>query len=1065
MPRRLAAAVVLLGALLAVPLIPVPGQARPQDNDTSGAELWQALRYRFVGPYRGGRSGAVAGVRGAPFTFFLGTPGGLYRTTSAGEVWENVSDGWFDASSIGAVAVADSDANVVYAGTGQSTIRGNVQLGAGVYRSNDGGDSWHHAGLRDAGQIARIRVHPRDPDTVYAGVIGDPFGPSATRGVYRSHDGGASWERVFFVDERTGIADLALDVNNPRVLYAAAWTVERKPWTIISGGGADGIYKSTDAGDTWTRLEGGLPGGLVGKIGLALSPADSRRLWAVVEAPPDEAGLYRSDDAGATWLKIDNDRGRRLIQRSWYYMHAVADPQDRDTLYVLNVDSFKSVDGGRTFADLDPHHGDGHDLWINPDHPNLMILGNDGGGEVSVDGGATWSSVNNQPTAEIYYVFVDEQYPYHLYGPQQDNSTLRLPSRFFGALSPEAYWQEVGGCENSQIAFDPDDPEVFYAGCYGGEASRVNVADGDWQSIMTYAQMEFGLAPKDLKHRFHWNAPMRLSRHAPGTLWFASQFVHQSTNGGRSWSIISPDLTTDDPETKETSGEPITRENDGIEVHNSLLSLEESPHRPGELWAGSDDGLVHVTRDGGRSWRNVTPPGLPEHAAVNGIEISPRDSQRVTVVARNALMQDRRPYVFRTLDGGATWRLLTDGSNGVPADEPARTLREDPEQPGLLYLGTDRGVRVSLDDGDTWQSLSLNLPPIMVTDLRVHHGDLVVSTMGRGFWILDDLTPVRQLAAARAALREQSLYLYAPRPAYRTLLSGRSGPRTRLGENPPYGAMIFYALAGTPAEELTLEIVAPDGEVLRRISSDRDLEAAPENVYMTARGETRLTRQPGLNRFVWNLRRAPVDLTDDAVIWGLTHGPRAAPGTYTARLTLGEVVQEQRFEVLADPRRETSAADYALQQQTAVAMWRDLDRLFDALRALRSVRQQARDALAVLDAARIDASDLRPRIEALAAELTAVEETIFQPLNEADQDVENFEQKVDNQLAYAYWFTDEAEHAPTQGQLERYADLRAELDAALARLQEVFAGEATALGEDLRVRGGGVIVVPPIARR
>ncbi len=1054
---RLFVSLLVVGAAV-VPTFSATSQSETRAPDPA---LYQALEYRFVGPYRGGRSSAVSGTPESRHTFFMGASGGLFRTDNAGESWVNISDGHFGVSTIGAIAVSPSDSQVLYVGTGQSTIRGNVALGDGIYKSTDGGENWTHVGLEDAGQIARIRIHPTDPDTAWVGVIGNPFVPNETRGVFRTRDGGANWQKVFYVDDRTGIADLALDPSNPRVLYAAAWTVERKPWTIVSGGGADGLYKSTDSGDSWERLEGGLPTGLVGKIGVTVSPADPARLWALVEAIPEVAGLYRSDDAGATWTRIESNVARRLYQRSWYYMHIFSDPRDRNTVYVLNVDIFRSRDGGATFEQLFPNHGDGHDLWINPEDPQIMILADDGGGEVSLDDGATWSTYLNQPTPEMYYVFVDNLFPYNLYGPQQDNSTIRIPSRFTGALTPYGYWQDVGGGEPGHIAFDPDDPTVIYSGNLSGEFSRVNLATGDWQEILLYPQMEFGLAPKDLKYRFHWNAPVRVSPHDPSVVYHASQYVHRSRDGGHSWETISPDLTTDDPETQETSGTPITRENDGIEIHNALLSFEESPLVHGLMWTGSDDGLVHVSRDDGASWEDVTPPGLPEHGQVRMIELSPHDADRVFVVVTNYMLGDRHPYVFRTEDGGQSWRLLTDGSNGIPEDRPVRAVREDPKRRGLLYLATERGVAVSFDDGAHWQSLQLNLPPIPVTDLRVHADDLVLATQGRGFWILDDLSPLHQIEDAVGAAGAGRPFLYQPRETVRVKLQGASGPKYRQGENPPDGVMLFYDLpAGVSDQDLILEIFGPDGDRIRRFSSLQDPDPNPANIFFADRGQIRLDTGPGMQRFVWNLRHAPVDIVDDAWIWGLTGGPRAKPGTYRARLSLGDWSQERAFEVVPDPRRETTQAEYDRQLDLELRMRDDLDRLYDAVRTLRSVREQAADVTKRLQDAGTDTTQLEAMRAALTDELRAVEETLMQPLNAADQDVENFEQKIDNQLAYVYWFVDDADHAPTEGQVQRYEDLHAELEAALARLRRALDEDLGAFEAALQAQGASSIIVP-----
>ncbi|MFY9549686.1 MAG: glycosyl hydrolase, partial [Thermoanaerobaculia bacterium] len=861
----------LLAAALAAPLPAVdPSQ-------------YQALSYRLLGPSRGGRSTAVTGVPTQPHTFYLGTSGGLWKSEDAGTTWSNVSDGFFESSSIGAVAVADSDPSVVYAGTGQACLRGNVAAGVGVYKSTDGGRTWAHAGLRDAGQVAKIRIHPGNPDLVYVASVGNAFGPNEARGVFRSRDGGKSWEKVFFVSAKTGVTDLAMDAKNPRVLYAAAWTGDRKPWTIVSGGPESGLYKSSDGGDRWKRLSGGLPQGVVGKIGVAVSPADPDRVWALVEAEGDSGGLYRSDDAGETWKRLQTNARRRLYQRTWYYQHIVADPRDGNRAYAMNVDNFKTEDGGKTWEEI-PNlpHGDGHDLWVNPLDPRLMIMANDGGGTVSLDGGKNWSTQLNQPTAEIYTVTLDDRFPYRVYGASQDNTTFSIPSRIPPGITPYESWRDVGGCEDGNIAVDPRDPDIVYAGCYGGEITRKNLATGEWRDILLYPQMEVGLAPRDLRYRFNWNAPIRVSKHDPKALYHCSQFVHRSLDEGQSWQTISPDLSRNQKDKQDYAGSPITRENTGVEVNSNILSFEESPKAAGVFWAGSDDGLVHVSRDGGKTWQNVTPAGLPEWASIQTVDPSPHDPGRAFVAAHRYRLDDWRPFLFATDDYGKTWRLLTDGKNGIPGSTPTRVVREDPERRGLLYAGTERGMFVSFDDGARWQPLQLNLPQIPITDLRVHRGDLVVSTQGRSLWILDDVTPLRALAAGTASSGPRFAF-HPPKDAYRAAMAVIKGHKRVLAQNPPYGVVFFYELPAGWKGEVALAIAGSDGKTIQTFSSERDAQPNPPEVFaMTARqpGDKRLTKNPGLNRFVWDLRHPVVDIVPDAIVWGFTGGPAAAPGTY-----------------------------------------------------------------------------------------------------------------------------------------------------------------------------------------
>jgi len=843
---RRAATVSLLVSIVVLPAVSAPA-SQTGSSEPAAASRLAGMRYRSVGPYRGGRVTAVDGVPGKPFTFFHGsTGGGLWRTDNAGHTWRNVSDGYFEVGPVGAVEVAAADPNVIYVGTGSACIRGNVSIGRGMYRSTDMGQTWSFIGLESAGQIGRVLTHPADADLVYAAVLGNPFGASEERGVYRSRDGGANWERVLFISAETGAVDIAMNPANPRILYAAMWRGERKPWTVVSGSEDGGLFRSKDGGDTWERLEGGFPQGLVGRIGVAVSPADPNRVWAVVEADEDRSAVYRSDDGGDSWSKASAQS--RLVSRSWYYMHIEPHPTDPDTVFVLNSGFFRSIDGGESFESISMPHSDHHDLWIDPSNPDVMLMGNDGGATVSLDGGETWSPQFNQPTAEFYSVTVDNGFPYRLYGPQQDNSTISVPSMATYSGISMQHWRAVGGCETGPIAINPANPDIFYSGCFGGRLARFDQSTEQFRQIRDYPENMAGMPESELRFRVQWNAPITTSRHDPEVLYHGSQYVHRSRNEGQSWEVISPDLTGNHTEMFGPAGGPITHDITGVEIYSALLAIEEDVHDAATIWTGSNDGVVSISRDGGDSWADVTPAGLPALSTVNRIEPSPHRAGKAYVAVYRYRVDDWAPYIYRTTDFGQSWSRIADGSRGIPADSPVRVVREDPAREGLLYAGTEFGLYVSFDDGDSWESLQLNLPITPVADLRVHFGDLVVATQGRAFWVLDDLSPLHQLSDEAVSA---DAWLFAPRPAYRTSATtssrdydrdrvfGAMMPRAWLGENPPDGALVYYLL-GDDSATPELEILDASGEVVREFAAKSRRDPLPAAI--------------GLNRFVWDVR-------------------------------------------------------------------------------------------------------------------------------------------------------------------------------------------------------------------
>jgi photosystem II stability/assembly factor-like uncharacterized protein len=1054
------------------------------------------MSFRLVGPFRGGRVTAVTGVVGDPRTYYMGsTGGGVWKTTNAGVSWHNVSDvvrktdpvvepeimgqvdpelaeagvvrlpvgglpgaraerrsgDAFGAASIGSVAVAASDPNVVWVGTGSACPRGNVSPGDGIYKSSDAGDSWRHMGLSDAGQIARVVIHPSDPDIVYAAVLGNIFGPGPDRGVYRTTDGGLSWSKILFVSDDAGAVDLVMDPTNPKVLYAATWQARRSPWNMVSGGPGSGLFKTADGGNTWLKLSEGLPEGDLGRIAVAVSPAFPKRVWALVEH--DEGGLFRSDNGGAEFRLINSNR--ELRQRAWYYTHLEADPQDANTVYAMNVAFWKSVDGGKVFRPVRTPHGDNHALWINPDDPSNLIEGNDGGANISFDGGSSWSTQANQPTSEIYRLTVDDQHPYWLYGGQQDNTAVAIPSRTSDGAIARRHWYAPAGCETATVAVDPRDPDITYGGCYGGSINRFDRSLGAMQQIMAWPQMAVGQRAADLRYRFQWNAPIRISPHDPSVLYHCSNVVHRTTDEGATWVVISPDLTRDDESKQGYAGEPITRDNTGVEVYGTIFAFEESPHQQGLFWAGSDDGRMHISVDNGASWTDVTPSGMPEWGTVNSIELSAHDPGRALIAVHRYRLDDFAPYIFRTDDFGASWTRIADGSNGIPADHFVRVVREDPERRGLLFAGTEFGLFVTIDDGASWQPLQLDLPITPITDMAVKRGDLVIATQGRSFWILDDLGPLRQLTDEVAVADH---HLFRPRPAIRWA-DGSGGMRAPNGEpvgtNPPYGAVIHYVLPdsadGDEAEEVRLEILDSEGDVLRSMSSDEPEKQAP-NLWRKLFPEffepPILDARPGANRWVWNLRLHDADIIDEAVLWGAASGPRVPPGTYRVRMTVGEWTATEVFEVVADPRGGPDAEAIEAQYGLAREIWTELNRSHDLVRDAVEVRTQIEGWIE-----RAEDDEFASLAEDSIEALDAVEGAVRQTALESTQDLLNFTPMLDNQLVHLMATVESTPGPPTVTSRERFVELVAELDGIEAELERILTADVQRLEAMLEEAG------------
>jgi len=1033
-------------------------QQKPYDSSLTKGLLW-----RSIGPFRGGRSTAVAGVTSQQNVFYFGaTGGGVWKTLDGGINWEPISDEYFKTGSVGSIGVSESDPNVVYVGMGESPIRGNVSHGDGVYKSTDAGKTWKHIGLDDTRQIARVRVHPRNPDIVYVAALGHVFGPNEQRGVFRSTDGGKNWQKVLYRSPKAGATDLILDPTNPNIVYAALWEVYRQPWTLESGGPGSGIFKSTDAGDTWTEItrNQGLPKGTVGNIGLAVSPVNSDRVWAIVEA--EDGGVFRSDNAGKTFTKLNEQRNLR--QRAWYYTRIYADPKNADTVYVLNTGFYRSNDGGRTYASISVGHGDCHDLWIAPNDPTRMILGDDGGAEVSFNSGRSWSSIENQPTAQFYRVIADNDFPYHIYGAQQDNSTVRIASRTTEGGIDRTDWYDVGGGESGWIAPSPKDSQIVYAGSYGGLITRQDHHTGQERNVNPWPDNPMGWGAGELKYRFQWNFPIVFSPHDPNTLYAAANVLFKSTNEGQSWQQISGDLTRNDKSKQGSSGGPITKDNTSIEYFCTIFAVMESPVEKGTIWVGSDDGLVHVTRDNGKTWQKVTPPGMPEWIQINAIDASSTDAGTAYVAATNYKLDDHKPYLYKTSDYGKSWKKIT---NGIPDNAFTRVIREDPNRRGLLFAGTETGVYVSFDDGGLWQPLQLNLPVVPITDLIIHkrEKDLIAATQGRSFWVLDDLPMLYQLADAA----KSDAYLFKPEDNYRLPGGGGGGGEGRgdggIGQNPPSGAVIYYYLKSKPSGDVTLELLDGAGKSIKQFSN-KGSEAqgaggggGEEEGGFGGGRPRRLPAEAGLNRFVWDMRYPDATRFPGLIMWAAsTSGPRAVPGTYQVKLTVDGKTMTQSFEIKKDPRLETTPADFAKQLDLLLKIRDKFSETSDAILRIRDVRKQIDDITNRLK----DQTGGKAIAEAgksLKAKITAIEEELYQTKNQSSQDPLNYPIRLNNKLAALTGVVGGSDAAPTDQAIAVYDDLVGRINVELKKLDDTLKTDLPAFNKLVREQDIPAVIV------
>ncbi|WP_133555968.1 VPS10 domain-containing protein [Algoriphagus boseongensis] len=967
-------------------------------------KVYDAVQWRLVGPFRGGRADGVAGVKGSEKTYyFASTGGGIWKTTNAGQTWKSVSDGFFGGS-MGAVAVAESDTSVVYAGGGEKTVRGNVSFGYGAWKSTDAGKTWSRAGLDKTRFISRMRIHPSNPDVVYAAVLGDIFQPSDMRGVYKTTDGGKNWEKVHYVNDQAGAVDLILDPNNPEILYATTWEIKRTPYSLESGGPGSKMFKSVDGGKTWDELSAKetFPKGVLGIMGITVSPKNSNRLYAIIEN--DNGGVFTSKDAGQTWEKVNEDRSLR--QRAWYYSRIFADTQDEETVYVLNVSYHKSTDGGKTFKSANAPHGDHHDLWIDPSNNQRMIIADDGGAQISEDGGATWSTMMNQPTSQFYRVTTDNSFPYRIYGAQQDNSTVRIRHRNDGNAITENDWEPTAGGESGWIAPDPKDNDIVYGGSYGGLLTRENHRNGTSRTVNVWPDNPMGHGAEGMKYRFQWNFPIFFSPHDPNLLYTTSNQFHRSTNEGQSWEVFSPDLTRNDKSKLGPSGGPITKDNTSVEYYATIFTAAESPIKKGVIWAGSDDGLVHVTTDNGATWQNVTPKDMPEWLQINSIEPSPFEAGEAYFAATGYKMGNYEPYLFKTKDYGKTWTKIV---SGIDPEHFTRVVRADPVKRGMLYAGTETGIYYSKDDGASWHSLQLNLPIVPITDLTIKENNLIAATQGRSFWIIDDLTVLHQ---AEPGMENKAFHLYKPQDSYR--IDGVKRTSLTDGSNRPGGVLVYYFLKEKPQDELKIEFFNDKNERIRWFSTKG------------VNGDT-LKVKSGAGEFNWNLRVENAEGFDGLIMWAANlRGPKVIPGTYKVKMTVDGEAQEQSFKVLADPRYESTQAELEEQYNFLLAVRDKLTETHQAIKLIRAYRTE------------LDSLGSKPEnLEQIQAEMKQIEETLYQTQNRSGQDPLNFPIRLNNKLAHLSSVVGNGDYKPTDQSEAVRTELTEQIDVQLARFRKL----------------------------
>lgn len=1013
-------------------------QKSPDNAQAADETIFSQTKYRLIGPWRGGRSAAVAGSYTNKQTFFMGaTGGGVWKTTDGGSNWKNISDKYFGGT-IGAVAVAPSDENVIYVGEGENTMRGNVAEGlGGVWRSDDGGRSWRNIGLKDGRHIIRLVIHPRNPDIVWAAVMGHLFGPNEERGVYKTTDGGKTWKRTLYVNNQTGASDLVMEPGNPQVFYAGTWRLIRTPYSLESGGEGSGLWKSVDGGETWQNITAskGLPKGVWGIVGVAVAPSNPDKVYAIFENA--DGGLYVSNDAGVSWTLQSSDNNIR--QRAWYYTKVYVDPKNENLVYAPNVGFMRSRDGGKTFQSVRTPHSDHHDLWIDPEDGNRMIVADDGGAQVSYDGGTNWSTYMNQPTSQIYRVSTDNSFPYRILGAQQDNSTLRIKSRTYGAAITDKDWEETAGAESGYVVADPLNPDIVYGGNYGGYLSRLDHRTGENRAITVWPDNPMGAGADVLKYRFQWNFPIFFSPHNPKRLYCAGNALFVTENEGASWEQISPDLTTNDKSKQGPSGGPITKDNTSVEYYCTIFTAAESALEKDLLWTGSDDGLIHVSKDGGKNWDNVTPTGAPKWIMWNAIETHPTKKGTAYITGTRYKLDDFAPYIYKTEDYGKSWKLITNGINRMHF---TRVMRADPKRDGLLYAGTEYGMYISYDDGMNWRPFQLNLPVVPITDLTIKDNDLVVATQGRAFWVLDDLTTVQQYDAG---LIKKAMHVLPVNPVWRIQSSGgfRGGIPKNAGDNPPAGAVINYYVSNvTDSTKAAITILDRNKKIIK--------------TFATGAKEDKLDISKGMNRFVWNLQYPASEKIDGMILWnGLPGNIVAPPGNYFARVKVGSDSVEVPFVVKADPNYKITASDYEAQFNFLKEVQDKFNEVQKAIKDIRSLRSQLTDFIG--RQGKDVPKEVKSMADTIGKQLTSIEETLYQTKAKSFQDVLNFPIRLNDKLSGVFDAANSGNMAPSKQSRDVYAELAKLSDEALNKLKKIKTVDLEAFNKMVREKSLPVI--------